>query len=210
FSKSRVYSPTIGEWMSVDQLVQSAAADLLSAPGNWRGVEYASGDPVNLVDPSGLETQGVGLTLSGGFGMGGDLSFGVVWDDKGNIGLMGDIGFGSELTKSPGVSLTLDSSHSFDATDIYTLQGSSASVGGSGFTPSLLGGGGEIAFGSGYKQTTMSVGVGVPGGGAFNRVHVSDVIGFNIKETFNEIKNAVGTWFSSSLNIDSNKNKKNR
>ncbi|MBF0315444.1 MAG: peptidoglycan DD-metalloendopeptidase family protein [Oligoflexia bacterium] len=54
FSKSRVYSPTIGEWMSVDPLVQSAPADLLSAPGNWRGVEYASGDPINRTDPQGL------------------------------------------------------------------------------------------------------------------------------------------------------------
>ncbi|MBF0316244.1 MAG: hypothetical protein HQK52_22695, partial [Oligoflexia bacterium] len=57
FSKSRVYSPSIGEWMSVDPLVQGAPVDLQAAPGNWRGVEYASGDPVNRIDDSGFRVD---------------------------------------------------------------------------------------------------------------------------------------------------------
>jgi RHS repeat-associated protein len=52
WSQSRVYSPTLREWLTVDPMVKMDPQSLVEMPGNWNAVEYASGDPVNLVDTS--------------------------------------------------------------------------------------------------------------------------------------------------------------
>ena len=54
WSKSRVYSPGIKAWLSADPVLRWNPNALLSKPGNWRPFEYASGNPVNFVDPSGF------------------------------------------------------------------------------------------------------------------------------------------------------------
>lgn len=53
WSGSRVYSPQIKEWMSVDPVVKWNPKALLSKPGNWHPVKYAANNPLNYTDSSG-------------------------------------------------------------------------------------------------------------------------------------------------------------
>jgi RHS repeat-associated protein len=52
-SRSRAYAPGLREWLSVDELVKWDPKTLIGKPGNWRGVRYAGGRPLEMVDPSG-------------------------------------------------------------------------------------------------------------------------------------------------------------
>lgn len=53
WSKTRVYHAGLHEWMSIDPAFKFNPKLLLEHPGNWRPIEYATGDPLNFVDPSG-------------------------------------------------------------------------------------------------------------------------------------------------------------
>lgn len=57
WSMSRVYSPELRQWLSVDPEVSFHPGRLLSNPGNWQNVRYANNDPLNFVDPSGRVVQ---------------------------------------------------------------------------------------------------------------------------------------------------------
>ncbi len=68
----RSYSPVVGQWASLDPLFMKNPDQLVSLRGNWNPVEYASGDPVNFVDPSGY----AGIFIGVGGGGGGSESIG--------------------------------------------------------------------------------------------------------------------------------------
>jgi RHS repeat-associated protein len=53
WSRTRVYSPDLREWMSADPLVKWDPQVLLSHPGNWHAVRYAGGRPLEFVNPTG-------------------------------------------------------------------------------------------------------------------------------------------------------------
>ena len=53
WSESRVYSPALREWLSVDPLVRWNPQSLLDQPGNWHSVRYAGNRPLEWVDPDG-------------------------------------------------------------------------------------------------------------------------------------------------------------
>jgi RHS repeat-associated protein len=79
WSQSRVYSPYVREWLTVDPMVKMDPQSLVEMPGNWNAVEYASGDPVNLVDPSGhfvlaAAAAGAGTVVIGGAALAGGAS----------------------------------------------------------------------------------------------------------------------------------------
>ncbi|MBF0367041.1 MAG: hypothetical protein HQK50_15815 [Oligoflexia bacterium] len=65
FSKSRVYSPNIKAWLSIDPLIKRNPSKLLNSPHNWKSVEYASSDPVNLVDLYGTDSYQANRTIGG-------------------------------------------------------------------------------------------------------------------------------------------------
>lgn len=52
-SDTRIYIPALGIWSSADNLVKWSPNSLKGLPGNWNPILYASGDPVNNMDPSG-------------------------------------------------------------------------------------------------------------------------------------------------------------
>lgn len=52
-SETRQYIPTLGLWGSADNLVKWKPNALQGLPGNWSPLLYASGDPVNFIDPTG-------------------------------------------------------------------------------------------------------------------------------------------------------------
>ncbi|MEA2645409.1 MAG: hypothetical protein QOE92_492 [Chloroflexota bacterium] len=71
--------------------------------------DYVDGNPLNLVDPSGLKCVGAGVGLSSNFGVGDlgyafQISFGIAACENGDIGILStEGGFinGSQYTASP-------------------------------------------------------------------------------------------------------------
>ena len=59
---------------------------------NWYA--YCGNDPLNYVDSLGLTTYGVGVSASAAFLLRVEIGGAVVWDDKGNSGLMLSPGVG--------------------------------------------------------------------------------------------------------------------
>ncbi len=81
---ARDYDPTLGRWIAKDPI------GFAGGDANLYG--YCLGDPVNLVDPSGLDTYGVSTGLpaftASAFGIGVSYTpLQFVWDDHGNIGM---------------------------------------------------------------------------------------------------------------------------
>gem|GEM_PF-6214486 len=72
-SNTRVYLPDYGRWAEVDLATKWSPEKLRNHPGNWDSTLYASGDPVNYIDPSGYFYQlpssivgmGIGMTVGG-------------------------------------------------------------------------------------------------------------------------------------------------
>lgn len=78
-SQSRVYAPAFGEWHKVDPLLYEKPEFFLSARmSEVDGLEYAGGDPVNFVDPTGKEAA----TL---------IYFGTAGLIGGALGVMGEM-----------------------------------------------------------------------------------------------------------------------
>jgi hypothetical protein len=103
-------------------------------PGNWNAVEYASGDPVNFIDPTGYAkaTAFAGWGTSGGAGTGAETLLGG-WIEINtspwgiNFGTFGSAGYGAHFGVSAGTGI--QAGVMFGGKE--TLQGPYASFGGS-------------------------------------------------------------------------------
>lgn len=76
WSATRVYSPQIKEWLTVDPAVKWIPSVVVQNPGNWHATRYAANDPVNKIDPKGYIAAEVALApgVIGGF-IGGAVGF---------------------------------------------------------------------------------------------------------------------------------------
>ena len=125
-------------------------------PSNYHGYIYVFNNPTNCVDPWGLDTYGIGYTLSGGCGLGGQFQVLAVWDDKGNYGTAITVGGGGYL----GVGVSSAFTFQYTTADtIYDLRGTSVGVGVAGGV-GIWGGGYEFIAGDNYTGHEVSIGVG--------------------------------------------------
>jgi RHS repeat-associated protein len=138
---SRDYDALTGRWTAKDPI--------LFRGGTTNLYEYVNGDPVNRIDPLGLDTTGIGVEISGGLGFGGSFGASLVGDDC-EGGLAFTFGFGAGLGFGAGVN-----SQWTNADTIQNLGGWGGAFGGG----SVIGG--EVVIGDGYQGG--SVGVGLPG-----------------------------------------------
>jgi len=177
----RAYDPDAGRWLNRDplgepgfELMQRAApyrthplnrtpAELLQGPNLY---DYVSNDPINAIDPLGLWTFGLGLSLNFQLGpVNFNWSGGFVIDGQGNVGtytvLGGGIGAGAHA--SGGVSFS-----GSDAPNICDLR--------KGFYNANVGAGlGPDAEANGYYGSSpdgpvigggVTLGAGLGGGGS--------------------------------------------
>jgi RHS repeat-associated protein len=82
-SKSRVYSPEYGEWLTVDPLLLQAPEKFIKKSfEEMDGFSYAGNDPINYIDPSGLFTlyAGIGGDAGAGTGVRGSSGSWFNWD----------------------------------------------------------------------------------------------------------------------------------
>ncbi|MEQ9403917.1 MAG: hypothetical protein RIM99_10045 [Cyclobacteriaceae bacterium] len=72
WSSSRVYSPLLKEWVSVDPTIKWHPKQLANRPGNWHSTRYSANQPLDLVDPqgSGFVVGAIGGAVVGGIGGG--------------------------------------------------------------------------------------------------------------------------------------------
>lgn len=61
WSRSRVYSARIKQWLSYDPQIIYSPKFFIENPGNWYGLRYCNNDPVNCIDPSGYMAQQPGI-----------------------------------------------------------------------------------------------------------------------------------------------------
>lgn len=127
FTQYRLYDPATGRWASRDPLGENGGINLLS---------YCLNDPVNLLDPWGLWTFGVGGQASGGLGGGTQGSIGVYIGHKSGSGLFG--GWGAGLLGNIGGGLYFGAGGSAggfaqwtNADSVCELKGLSVEAGGS-------------------------------------------------------------------------------
>jgi hypothetical protein len=117
---------------------------------------YSRTNPINYLDPIGLDYFGIGVSLSGGAGGGGSIGFGIYFGG-GGAGIYSNLGGGGY--GGVGGSMTLDITVS--PGQIASGSSTTGSVGGSGGPPGTTFGGAQIIGGSG--GTVLSGGVAAPG-----------------------------------------------
>ncbi|MCL6613428.1 MAG: RHS repeat protein [Firmicutes bacterium] len=117
--RTRDYDAETGRWFIKDPLRFAA--------GDTNIYNYTFNNPINLVDPDGLTTVGIGFSGQAAWGKGVTGSILVVFDGKGNIGLA-IAGGGGGGSPSACVSVT---GQWTNGKDIYSLEGFSTELGGS-------------------------------------------------------------------------------
>lgn len=90
WSTSRVYSPSIQEWLNPDPMVRWLPQRADQLPGNWASTRYANNSPVNYVDPSGHWVHIAAGGLIGGIA--GGLEAARLGKDFGGIALGATVG----------------------------------------------------------------------------------------------------------------------
>jgi len=98
YFEARYYENIIGIFIGVDPLSES-----IKNIKQLNSYRYCDNSPINNIDQDGKDTYSFQISLTGVIGSGGNLSFGWVVDDKGNVGykidtsLRGGAEFGAAL-----------------------------------------------------------------------------------------------------------------
>ncbi len=104
YYRSRMYSPAWGRFLQVDPIGYAAGSNLYPASGNLYA--YVNNDPLNSVDPSGLDTWSLGFNLNGFFGGGYSITAGIYYNtDTGRFGTFETTGQGGGLDISANIAL---------------------------------------------------------------------------------------------------------
>ncbi|ATH08970.1 hypothetical protein BIY24_13735 [Halobacteriovorax marinus] len=80
WSKTRVYSPRVREWMTLDPVYIWEPSSLVNRRGDWNPLVYCNGDPVNFIDPSGYYSESYTLSVGDGSGAVGGVSTRDDWE----------------------------------------------------------------------------------------------------------------------------------
>jgi len=157
--RARYYSPRLHRFLGEDPHRFST--------GDMNFYSYTANNPVNLVDPLGLWTFGVGVQFSGtAIGFGGSVSLALVIDGLGQVGFTvtgGAVGAGSSGLYGGSVVGQVTGSN---AGTIDDLSGPGGTAGTSIQAGNLVG---QIEYftGQNYSGFTGGFGAGVPGGASF-------------------------------------------
>ncbi len=100
YLRARYYDPTLGRFLSRDPLLENPSYLRSTSP-----YIYGLNSPTRFGDPTGLLTEAIGFSASAVFGGGGSGSLMVVFDDKGNRGLIWSYGYA--LGVGVGINATL-------------------------------------------------------------------------------------------------------
>ncbi len=150
YLRARQYDPKIHVFTSRDLF-----DGVFEQPLTLHKYLYCINDPINFVDPQGLDAYYLtgGVLASLGFSFAEQM--GITWDDEGNWGIIGieSVGGGS-LSASVGINFGIT-----NAETILRLRGPGRAIGG-GFGVGF-GGGAEVIWGRYYYGLEFSVGLGV-------------------------------------------------
>jgi len=134
---------------------------------------YSSNNPIDFIDPFGLDTIQVGFEISGQtIGFGGSWSVGIVWDNKWNVGVYSTELIGAAGATGGSGAVFIDATWT-NAPDIYELgKGGSSEIGGSGAYGLALGGG-VVTSGENIGGTfKLGVGGGGEGHALVGKTHI--------------------------------------
>lgn len=121
---------------------------------------YVLNNPLKYVDPEGLWTFQLGLSLSAGWALGGSVSLGLVFSP---LGVQGYITPAPAAPAFPQAGVSLQGIYT-NAPDTQALTGNpslTTVIGGTG--PSFIGGGVIGTAGAGYGGGGLEIGIGTPG-----------------------------------------------
>ncbi len=78
YYRARMYAPAWGRFMQADPIGYAGGSNLYPASGNLYA--YVKNDPLNSLDPSGLDTWSLGFNLNGFFGGGYSITAGLYYN----------------------------------------------------------------------------------------------------------------------------------
>ena len=168
---ARYYDPAVGRFVTKDPLSWGPDDMRIFAPSApkalQRGIrftgtiipllsqryQYCQANPVNMLDPLGLWTFGVGLGGVAGTGMGGTGQVVLVFDDDGNVGLVFTGGYGAYAGLEASYGGIIQYTNADKITDLKEL-GACKGIGG-GFLGGISV---EGIAGDGYMGTDVCIG----------------------------------------------------
>jgi RHS repeat-associated protein len=203
YLRARRYDPHLARFTSRDPVFGK-----FEEPLTLHVYLYCINDPINLIDPAGLWAYYMtgGLMASMGPSVAGQ--WGIVWDDKGNVGFITIVGGGlGSPYGGGGVSIGIT-----DAEDILQLRGEGGAVG-FGVGKGILGGGADYIWGKKYTGIEFNFGVGttvypgLPGEWHYHETYTTvrpfvsetltfeQIVGMQMEEAFDEAQ-TLGEWWA--------------
>ncbi|MFZ7133301.1 MAG: RHS repeat-associated core domain-containing protein [Eubacteriales bacterium] len=119
---------------------------------------YVLNNPLKYIDPNGFNTVAIGLYSSAGCGVDLDACIMLVFDDKGNWGIMTVVAPGGMIGASMSAGVTYQWTN---ADTIFDLAGESTQVGGSITLGEGVAIGAEYVYGEGYEGFNINIGAGI-------------------------------------------------
>jgi len=171
YNRARYYDPNTARFLAKDPIG--------IAGGDTNLYRYVLNNPKNYVDPQGLDTTSVGVSISLGYALGGAFGFNYSTDDHGGSNFNWTKGVGAS---TKGASLTIDITET-NADSVQQLLGRGTATGASMFAP----GGGSAQYIEGldeqgnttYEGVQYSFGIGTPGVGVSDYSTYTNPIDFN-------------------------------